>query len=201
MKNKKKSSNAGMIKYALILFMPLFAAWLFVSNLQAQDEKPQFPGGEAELKKYLSANIKYPAEAQKQELQGTVKCRFLIDTAGKITEVSVVQSVSPEIDEEAIRIVSVMPKWIPAKEDGEAIEVYYTLPIQFILPEDNNASQNLIIKGVTIPEDVVIMLNGKIVPREELNKISPDKFESVSVLNDYYTSEFGGKDVYIITSK
>jgi len=150
MMNKKKSPNVGIIKY--ILFVPLFAILLFVNNLQAQnvvketknldekvfssvDEMPQFPGGEREMFNYLSQNLKYPDEAQKQKIQGMVVVSFVVKASGEITDATILRSLESSCDEEAIRVVNAMPRWIPGKQNGEAVNVEFKLPITFFLAD------------------------------------------------------------------
>ena len=102
------------------------------------DQMPQFPGGYKALLNYLAQNVKYPVEAQKQDIQGTVVCRFVVDSIGKVTDVKVLRSLDFSIDQEAIRVIKFMPKWTPGKQGGKAVNVYYTLPIRFRLTPDFN---------------------------------------------------------------
>jgi len=98
------------------------------------EQMPQFPGGEKALMEFLSKNIKYPEIAQQKGIQGTVVLRFVVDKTGKITNnVTKLRSLDPSCDEEAIRVIKLMPKWKPGKQKGEAVPVYYTLPVRFRL--------------------------------------------------------------------
>jgi len=94
---------------------------------------PRFPGGDAALMKFLSENVRYPEEAQKKGIQGRVNMRFVITPDGTIEDVNVVKSLDPVCDQEAVRAVKAMPKWIPGKQNGKAVYVYYTLPVTFRL--------------------------------------------------------------------
>lgn len=95
---------------------------------------PKFPGGEAEMLKYLSQNISYPEEAMKAGEQGQVSVMFKVEPDGSISEVSVVKGISPSLDKEAVRVVSTMPRWTPGKnKKGEPIAVEYHLPVMFKL--------------------------------------------------------------------
>ena len=94
---------------------------------------PQFPGGEKELLKWLSDNINYPVIAQEQGIQGRVILRFVVKPDGSVDNVEVQRSLDPSCDKEAVRVVKKMPKWIPGKQNGNPVYVYYTLPIQFKL--------------------------------------------------------------------
>ena len=99
----------------------------------AVEQMPQFPGGEAELMKYISNNIKYPTMAMENNIQGRVVVQFVVTKTGKIGEVKVVRSKDPDLDKEAVRIVKSLPNFIPGKMNGQAVSVWYTLPITFKL--------------------------------------------------------------------
>jgi len=94
---------------------------------------PRFPGGEAALMKWLTVNMTYPTKAAEQGIQGRVTLRFIVTPDGSIEEVEVIRGIDPICDKEAVRVVKTMPKWIPGKENGEPVYVYYSLPIVFRL--------------------------------------------------------------------
>ena len=99
---------------------------------------PEFPnGGMAGLMQYLSKNIKYPTIAQENGTQGRVTVQFVVNKDGSIANAKVLRGVDPELDKEAVRVVSVMPKWKPGTQKGEAVRVKYTVPVMFRLTEDN----------------------------------------------------------------
>jgi protein TonB len=97
------------------------------------EQMPEYPGGQAALFEYLSKNIKYPADAEKKKVEGKVFVTFVVDTDGKITDVSLMRKVFPSLDSEAIRVISAMPNWIPGKQKGQVVRVKYTVPIMFRL--------------------------------------------------------------------
>jgi protein TonB len=97
------------------------------------EEMPQFPGGQAALLEYLAKNIKYPVVAEENGIQGKVIVTFVVERDGSITDVKVVKSVDPSLDKEASRVVKSMPKWQPGKQNGSAVRVKYTVPVQFKL--------------------------------------------------------------------
>ena len=101
---------------------------------QPVEVMPSFPGGFGALMKYLSTNIKYPEEAERLHIQGRVVCTFVVRKNGAVSDVKVKQSVDPQLDGEAVRVIRRMPKWIPGKRNGEDEDVGYTLPITFKLP-------------------------------------------------------------------
>ena len=92
---------------------------------------PEFPGGPQALMDYLKANVIFPKIAEDEGIQGKVVVSYVIDVDGSVTDVQVVQSVHPALDKEAMRVVKNMPKWIPGKQDGKAVQVKYSLPINF----------------------------------------------------------------------
>ena len=97
------------------------------------EQMPQFPGGPNALFEYLSKNIKYPAVAEENGIQGRVVATFVVERDGSITDVKVIKSVDPSLDKEAIRVLKSMPKWIPGKQNGSAVRVKYTVPVTFRL--------------------------------------------------------------------
>ena len=100
---------------------------------QAVEQMPQFPGGDAELMKFLSKNINYPTMAMENNVQGRVIVQFVVTKNGSIGEVKVARSVDRDLDREAIRVVKSLPKFIPGKMNGQAVNVWYTLPVNFKL--------------------------------------------------------------------
>jgi TonB family protein len=97
------------------------------------EQMPQFPGGPAELLKYIAKNLKYPVIAQENGIQGKVILRFVVSAQGQVEDVKVIRSLDPYCDKEAIRVVKSLPQWIPGKQNGRNVPVYYTCPIVFKL--------------------------------------------------------------------
>ena len=100
---------------------------------QVVQEMPEFPGGMAECMKWLNKNVKYPATAMEKGVQGRVIIQFVVNRDGSISEASVARGIDPDLDKEALRVVSAMPNWIPGKQRGQAVRVKYTLPVMFRL--------------------------------------------------------------------
>lgn len=94
---------------------------------------PSFPGGDVACMKWLSENVKYPAEAVEKGIKGKVIVQFVVTKDGKITDAEVARAVDPLLDAEALRAIRSMPDWEPAKRDGQNIAVKYSLPIAFSL--------------------------------------------------------------------
>lgn len=92
---------------------------------------PEFPGGEAALRKFLADNIRYPTLAQENGIQGKVVIEFIIGKDGGVYDIQVSRSVEESLDKEALRVVNLMPKWIPGKKNGKTVKVKYFLPIMF----------------------------------------------------------------------
>ncbi|MDH6308348.1 protein TonB [Dysgonomonas sp. PFB1-18] len=99
------------------------------------EQMPSFPGGEAEMQRFIAENLKYPVVAQESGIQGRVTIRFVVTKTGDISDVQVIRGIDPSCDKEARRVVSLMPKWIPGKQNGLNVPVYFTLPIVFRLKQ------------------------------------------------------------------
>ena len=97
------------------------------------EQMPSFPGGISGLRTYLNQNIRYPAEAQENCVQGRVVVSFVVEKDGHISDVTVLRSVDPSLDKEAIRVVRNMPRWTPGKQEGEPVRVRYNVPVSFRL--------------------------------------------------------------------
>lgn len=99
----------------------------------AVEQMPQFPGGDAELLSFISKNLHYPTIAQENGIQGKVYIRFVVSATGAVKDVQVLKSLDPYCDKEAIRVIKALPNWIPGKQNGKNVPVYYTVPITFKL--------------------------------------------------------------------
>lgn len=97
------------------------------------EESPMYPGGQEELINFFSQNLTYPSKAKEERVEGQVFVRFEVKEDGSIGEVIVSKSVHPSLDAEAIRVIKSMPKWLPGRFRGEAVNSWYTLPISFFL--------------------------------------------------------------------
>ena len=97
------------------------------------EQMPQFPGGESELLSFIAKSIRYPVIAQENGIQGRVILRFVVSKTGVVSNVEVLRSLDSACDKEAVRVVKTLPNWIPGKQNGVTVPVYYTLPITFRL--------------------------------------------------------------------
>ncbi len=97
------------------------------------ENMPEFPGGPSALMKFIAKNVKYPNVARENGIQGRVFVRFVVTKVGGVDKVTVVRSVDPLLDKEAIRVVKKLPKWKPGRQRGKNVPVWYTVPINFQL--------------------------------------------------------------------
>ena len=155
MMNKTRSSSLKLAKYLTILpiFFILIAANSSYAGEKDQslqepppvkkevteeifvvvEEQPEYPGGQEAMMKFLSDSIVYPDEAKAKGIQGRVICNFVVMKDGSIDDVNVVRGVDPLLDAEAVRVLKSMPAWKPGKQRGQAVNVRYTLPLEFRL--------------------------------------------------------------------
>lgn len=183
---------------------------------------PQFPGGHIALVEYLSKNIKFPKSKEKENVRARVVASFTVDKDGSITDAKIVRSQGEAFDNEALRVINGMPKWIPGTQNGKAVSVKYTLPITFSTTDsdkkiksvrtidmyDNGGKQP---EGKVVSrkaemfssEDFVLVVNGKVV--EALSGIKPSDIEKVDVKKDAETMKKynveGKLGVMFITTK
>jgi TonB family protein len=152
------------------------------------EEMPQFPCGDAALMKWLQDNMKYPEEAAKKGIQGRVAVRFVVKPDGSVEDVQVVKGLYPACDQEALRVMKIMPNWIPGKQNGNPVYVYYSLPLTFKLsggdtdkpststpppPSAINSNQTV---------STIVQIDGKTVSNEEWKNFDANNIESVSVV-------------------
>lgn len=100
------------------------------------EKMPIFPGGHDSLLSFISRNTIYPPNALEKGLQGRVVCQFIIKTDGSLSDITIIKSVEKSLDNEAKRIISIMPKWEPGEQNNKAVPVKYTLPIIFSIKEN-----------------------------------------------------------------
>lgn len=165
---------------------------------------PQFPGGHVALFEYLSKNIKFPKSKENEDVKVRVVTTFTVEKDGSITDAKIVRSQGEAFDNEALRVINGMPKWIPGMQNGKAVSVKYLLPITFSTTDsdkkiksvrtidmnDNGGKQP---EGKVVSrkaemfssEDFVLVVNGKVV--EALNGIKPSDIEKVDVKKDAET--------------
>lgn len=101
--------------------------------VQFAEQMPQYPGGDAELMRYLSSNLKYPTIAAENGIEGRVVLKFVVEKDGSVSNIKVERSLDPSCDKEAVRVIKSMQRWIPGMQNGRSVAVYYTLPVLFRL--------------------------------------------------------------------
>lgn len=110
----------------------------------AVEKQAEFPGGIQALMQWLSMNVRYPEDAMKNDAQGRVIVKFVVNPDGSISDPTVLKSVEPSLDQEAIRVVMAMPKWEAAENNGQKVASYFNLPIAFKFsapePKDSTAT-------------------------------------------------------------
>lgn len=95
------------------------------------EQMPSFPGGDQKLHEFIKKNLRYPKECADSGIQGRVIIAFIVERNGKLSNIRVVKSVNPALDKEALRIVNLMPNWIPGKQNGRTVRVKFLIPITF----------------------------------------------------------------------
>lgn len=116
-----------MKRYFVIMMMAMAGVMAYAAG------EPTFPGGDGALKSYISSNTKYPAAAMENGIEGIVAVGFIVMPDGQLTQLKIMKSVDPDLEKEALRVVSGMPAWIPADKDGTPIEAPSRVDIPFIL--------------------------------------------------------------------
>lgn len=97
------------------------------------EEMPEFPGGQAAMMKWLGENVKYPAIATENNIQGRVMVSFVVERDGSVSNVKILRGVDPSLDKEAIRLINAMPKWKPGMQTGKPVRARFNIPVTFKL--------------------------------------------------------------------
>jgi protein TonB len=103
------------------------------SILENVEKLPEFPGGMAEMYKFINSNIKYPSAAQRGNISGRVFVKFVVEKDGSISSIEIMKGIGFGCDEEAARVIKSMPRWSPAKQNGKSVRVYYNMPVFYRL--------------------------------------------------------------------
>ena len=157
----------------------------------ASEEMPEFSdGGTAGLMKYLEANIRYPESAKKAGKQGRVTVQFVVCKDGSITNVSTLRGIDSALDAEAIRVISAMPKWKPGRQKGKEVDVKYTVPVMFRLPDGSQSASSKAADDGNMP---LILVDGREYT-EELSKLPSSSIAFMKVLlGDEGIAQYGEK--------
>jgi len=147
MKTKRIMLNSVNLKLTLVIPVIILVLTLFSLNASGQkaetgmkdgayqkvDVMPVFPGGDAALLKFIADSTHYPKDAKEKGIQGKVLARFMVKKDGSVSDVSIMQKASPSLDNEAIRVVKLLPKFTPGKLNGKTVPVWFMVPINFTL--------------------------------------------------------------------
>ncbi len=101
--------------------------------LRTVEQIPEFPGGIVQFMKWLTRNLRYPPQAQRQKIQGKVVVSFIVNKDGSISSPKVVKSVDPLLDNEAMRVIKMMPRWKPGMDKGATCRTMFAIPVNFVL--------------------------------------------------------------------
>ena len=125
------------------------------------ETQPEYPGGLSALRSFVKENLKYPQICRENNIQGRVIVSFIVDKDGSVVEPVVVNSVHPALDAEALRLVSIMPKWTPGMQRGKPVRVKYTVPLTFSLGDGLNfvfsADQTNQFGGLIVGDNIVVL--------------------------------------------
>ena len=174
------------------------------------EQQPQFPGGNEGLMKYLQETIKYPAEAAKQGIEGRVIVQFVVGIDGTVSNVKLMRPVNPLLDQEALRVVTAMPKWTPGKQDGKPVAVKYTIPVTFrqdvgaadgkaqpdglkgsMIKINGKVAAGPVTQSIKLEGSPYFIVDGKHV--EDISNIKPDQIDHINVYKDakHTTDKYG----------
>jgi TonB family protein len=194
--NQRKTTRSRFNK--LVFILPAVLAFFISGNVRANqsqqnakdsvytfaEKMPEFPGGEKALVNFLSQNINFPAEAIKRDEHGKVYVQFVVSKTGKVENAKVVKSVSPDLDNEALRVIGSLPDWTPGEQGGEKVSVQRIIPILFqnAPPKDPNAWE---------PNDKTLVLIDDVKMPANFNTsiLNPEKVASVSLLKPFPKEE------------
>lgn len=111
----------------------LFGVLVLMSAMAYAGDKPEFKGGQSALDNYISTNLRYPARAAENGIEGVVTLEFVVKADGSIGSIKVVRLIDPDLEAEAMRLVKSMPAWTPADKGGTPVDATVTLPVKFVL--------------------------------------------------------------------
>ena len=191
------------------------------------EQMPEFPGGMSACLKFLADHVAYPKEAAEKKIQGRVIVQFVVMKDGSIANARVLRAVDPLLDAEALRVIGLMPKWKPGTQRGQAVNVKFTMPVTFRLNKDSTDMQLIgvgkvadvsgnakakvlqnvlhVLRASEGKETPLLVVDGEEFSVSSLDKLSPDTFESISVLKEEDAinrfGEKGKNGVLLITTK
>ncbi len=173
--------------------------------LQVAEKMPEYPGGMAELMKFISTTVQYPKESHENGEQGRVIVQFVVEKDGTVTNPKVLKSVTPALDAEALRVIKLMPKWKPGMNKGKAVAVKFSVPISFRLQGDPQKPAEKKSEAKDADKKPLYVVDGKQVGYAIPSDITAEMIESMTVLKDKPAletfGEAGKNGVILITTK
>jgi TonB family protein len=164
------------------------------------ETEPDFPGGIEGFYHFLTQTVRYPADARKDNIQGKVFVSFIVEKDGAVTDIRALRGPGHGLNEEAVRALSLSPKWAPGIQNGRRVRVQYTVPVNFTLDGNASPKNQLSLNG---PNHPLVIVDG--VETSNVNAISPDDIQSIDILKDAPAKEkYGDKGkngVILITTK
>ena len=156
------------------------------------EENPEFSGGVKEMYKFIAQNLRYPAAAQRANVQGKVFVKFIVRKDGFASDFSILKGIGFGCDEETVRVLSLLPQWKPGKQKGKPVNVYFTMPVSFILEDDNDENKYLLsIEKLTVVE------NGEIKTFTDKDEIKREQKRIMEKLQDKGLRNFDTKKLDI----
>lgn len=166
------------------------------------EQMPKFPGGMAKMMQYIAENTKYPEAAKANGVEGRVIVNFIVDTEGNIRSPKIYRSIDPELDAEALRVVSSIPTMTPGMQNGKKVNVRFTIPVSFQL---NGSKEKPNYEQAVSVKEPLIYLDGKKITTEELKNIAPNTIEKIDVIKNESAVKLYGEEAHdgaiIITLK
>jgi TonB family protein len=179
----------NLLHYLLIGVLASYSLTLSAQGADNPDNKPmvsvekmpQYPGGDEALLNFIKENLKYPSAAVSGGVEGRVTVRFVVGEDGYVRDIVVVRSLNSACDDEAVRVVKLMPRWTPGEVSGRKVPVYYTLPVAYRIPK---ADPLLFVDGFSQPYSLL----------KDTTKLKPANIKSMNVLKEAIAIErFGEK--------
>ncbi|MBA4848857.1 M56 family metallopeptidase [Emticicia sp. BO119] len=174
------------------------------------EENPEYPGGVKQLYTFINNNLRYPIEAAQNNITGKVFVKFVVRKDGSISDLKILKGIGYGCDEEAVRVISQLPRWKPGKQNGKLVNVMFTMPINFVIDADKSTMEIVTpdtdtairIRGMN-DKNPLFILDGKEIKEEELKKLDTKNIQTITVLRDEASTKvYGakGKDGVIILS-
>ena len=172
------------------------------------EQQPEYPGGMGELGRFMAKNLRYPAEAAKKRKEGRVFVQFIVSKTGEVVKPVILKGIGNGCDEEALRVMQAMPRWLPGKQNGRPVAVMFSLPIQFsmsqakaqrkvTLTNSDSSKTDIIVTGAgaTLAGEPLILLDGVEVDggMKGLESLDTRTIESIDVLKDDRSNKYGPK--------